>query len=86
MGVLVFFCVLLHVTDTLFWDLAGNVLAAPGYVLCSWKTVILSNAMHWFYKQIMIWTGLIHILLPWICVPWLGVDENAHTSTMLRTS
>ena len=37
--VLVFFALFYTVTDTFFWDLPGEIAAAPASALCGWKSV-----------------------------------------------
>ena len=48
MSVLVSFALFYTVTDTLFWDLPGDVLAAPASALCGWKGVNLSLSFRFF--------------------------------------
>ena len=45
MSVDVSFAVFYTVADSLFWDLPGDVLAAPASALCGWKGVILSLSL-----------------------------------------
>ena len=49
MSILVFVALFYTMTDTLFWDLPGHVLAAPASALCGWKGVnslSLSLSLH----------------------------------------